>query len=76
MHSVHIDDVAGSVWASAQWIAAIGRKEANAIAGEEIMFHNDKRHVTEVIGMVPPDKKLIAPLFNVVSFSPLYHIGP
>jgi hypothetical protein len=69
LNSVHIDDVAGSVWAGAQWIASLGRKEANSLAGEEIIFHNDKRHVTEVDGMSPHNKKLIAPMFNVVSLT-------
>jgi hypothetical protein len=67
MNSVHIDDVAGSAWACAEWMAKLGRKEANALAGEEIIFHNDKKFVAEVNGMVPHNKKLIAPMFNVVS---------
>ena len=67
MNSVHTDDVAGSLWAAAEWIASLGRKAADSLAGEEIIFHNDKRHVTEVDGMPPHDKKLIAPMFNVVS---------
>jgi hypothetical protein len=67
MNSVHTDDVAGSLWAAALWIASLGRKAADSLAGEEIIFHNDKRHVTEVNGMPPYDKKLIAPMFNIVS---------
>ena len=44
-----------------------GRKEANSIAGEEILFKNDKSKAKTVEGMVEPGKKCIAPLFNVVS---------
>jgi hypothetical protein len=76
MHSVHTDDVAGSLWAAAKWMASIGRKEADSLAGEEIIFHNDKRNLTEVEGMPPHDKKLIAPVFNVVSFLSLDRLRP
>lgn len=62
-----MDDVAGAIWALAEWMAKIGRKEADAIAGEEIIFHNEKSKVQEVEGMPPADKKCIAPLFNLVS---------
>lgn len=48
-------------------MAKVGRKEADSIAGEEIIFHNEKSKVQEVEGMVPADKKCIAPLFNLVS---------
>ena len=64
---VHVDDVAGASWALAEWMGKIGRKEADAIAGEEIVFHNEKSKVAEVEGMAPADKKCIAPLFNLVS---------
>lgn len=57
------------MWACAQWMSTIGgRTEANAIAGEEIRFKNDKSKVDEVEGMVPPDVQVIAPLFNIVRF--------
>lgn len=48
-------------------MAKVGRKEADSIAGEEIIFHNEKSKVQEVEGMVPADRKCIAPLFNLVS---------
>lgn len=64
-HVVHVDDVAGASWALAEWMGKIGRKEADAIAGEEIVFHNEKSKVAEVEGMAPADKKCIAPLFNL-----------
>jgi hypothetical protein len=67
MHTVHIDDVSGALWACAEWMAREGRKEADTLAGEEIIFHNDKSKVKEVEGMVAHDKKVIAPLFNLVS---------
>lgn len=55
------------MWACAEWMSKIGRKEANSIAGEEILFKNDKSKAKTVEGMVDPSKKCIAPLFNVVS---------
>lgn len=55
------------MWALAGWMAGLGRKEADAIAGEEILFKNDKSKAKKVDGMVSPDTKCIAPLFNIVS---------
>jgi hypothetical protein len=37
------------------------------LAREEIFWKNDKSKVTEVTGMPPPETKVIAPLFNLVS---------
>ncbi|KAI0080603.1 hypothetical protein K474DRAFT_1657758 [Panus rudis PR-1116 ss-1] len=65
MHVVHVEDVAGAMWTLAEWMAGIGRKEANSIAGEEILFKNDKNKAKEVEGMVPPTTTVIAPLFNL-----------
>jgi hypothetical protein len=67
INTVHIEDVAGGLWAAAQWIAGTGRKEADTLAGEEIIFHNEKSKVKEVTGMLPHDTKVIAPVFNLVS---------
>jgi hypothetical protein len=61
-------DIAGGLWACAEWMASLGRKEATSLAGEEILFHNDKGKVADVPGMPPHDEKLIAPLFNLVNF--------
>ncbi|KAI6151013.1 hypothetical protein BKA82DRAFT_4122827 [Pisolithus tinctorius] len=47
----------------------LGRKEANAIAGEKISFHNDKGKVKEVAGTCSPDAQPVAPIFNVVDDS-------
>ena len=44
-----------------------GRVEADALAGEEILFKNDKIKVREVEGAAAPEKKCVAPLFNIVS---------
>lgn len=65
VHTVHIDDVVAAAWASAEWIAKLGRQEANTIAGEELSFHNDKSALKEVEGIVPPERKVVAPLFNI-----------
>ncbi|OBZ75658.1 3-hydroxyisobutyrate dehydrogenase, mitochondrial [Grifola frondosa] len=55
-HTVHIDDVVGALWACAEWMAKIGRKEADAIAGEEIVFRNDKNMYNVVDGMEDDSK--------------------
>jgi len=68
-NTVHVYDVAGSLWACATWMASLGRKEADILAGEEIKFHNDKSKTKEVASMPPYDQKLIAPLFNLVDDS-------
>lgn len=51
----------------AEWMSRVGWDEALKLAGEEIFWRNDKNKMTEVTGMPPPDKKIIAPLFNLVS---------
>ncbi|THV07857.1 hypothetical protein K435DRAFT_772217 [Dendrothele bispora CBS 962.96] len=68
-NTVHVDDVAGALWACANWMALLGRKEADSVAGTEIFFHNDKNKVSEVEGMPPHNQKLVAPLFNLVDDS-------
>jgi hypothetical protein len=71
MHSIHVYDVAGAAWACAQWMVPLGRKQADALAGEEIIFHNDKSKIKTIDGVPPHDKKLLAPLFNLVDDSEL-----
>ena len=66
-HTVHVDDIAGAMWAAAEWMAKTGRKEADVLAGEEIVFKNEKSKAAEVEGMVLPSEKVIVPLFNIVS---------
>lgn len=60
------------MWSLAEWMAPQGRKAADALAGEIIPFHNEKSKVKDVEGMPPHDRKLVAPLFNLVRF-PLIH---
>ena len=67
MNTVHSDDVAGGLWAAAEWMSRVGREEALKLAGEEIYWKNDKSKVTEVKGMPSPETKVVAPLFNLVS---------
>ncbi|KII88949.1 hypothetical protein PLICRDRAFT_53446 [Plicaturopsis crispa FD-325 SS-3] len=69
MYSVHAADVAGGLWACAEWIKSVGRKEADAIAGEEIIAHHQKSKVKDVEGLVPHSQKVIAPLFNLTDDS-------
>jgi len=64
-HTVHADDIAGAMWAVAEWMASIGRAKALADAGEEIPFKNDKSKAKKVEGVISPDTKCIAPLFNL-----------
>ncbi|KAI6043050.1 hypothetical protein EDC04DRAFT_2891319 [Pisolithus marmoratus] len=69
VHTVHIDDVAGALWACAEWMRPLGRKQADAIAGEKIPFHNDRSRVKEVVGTCSPDTQPVAPMFNLVDDS-------
>jgi hypothetical protein len=64
MNTIHSDDVAGGLWAAAEWMSRVGRTEALNEAGEEICYKNKVREVT---GMPPPEKKIVVPLFNLVS---------
>ena len=66
INTVHVLDVAGAAWASANWMAREGRKSANQIAGIPLLFHNDKNKVKEVDGAISPSEKPVAPLFNLV----------
>jgi len=68
-NTVHVLDVAGAAWTSANWMAREGRKSANQIAGQALFFHNDKSKVKEVDGMIPPHEKPVAPIFNLVDDS-------
>ncbi|KAJ3979181.1 hypothetical protein F5890DRAFT_1641432, partial [Lentinula detonsa] len=76
-NTLHVEDLAGAAWASAMWMASLGRKEADSLAGESIIFHNEKSKVSQVEGMPPHDSKLVAPLFNLVddSNSTLLSVG-
>ncbi|KAI6110046.1 hypothetical protein F5141DRAFT_1118342 [Pisolithus sp. B1] len=69
VHTVHIDDVAGALWACAEWMRPLGRQQADAIAGEKILFHNDKGKVKELAGTCSPDVQPVAPIFNLVDDS-------
>ncbi|KDQ60618.1 hypothetical protein JAAARDRAFT_204453 [Jaapia argillacea MUCL 33604] len=69
VNTVHIDDVVGSLWACASWMAHLGRVQADSIAGEVIHFHNDKSRIKDLEGVAPHDSKIVAPLFNIVDDS-------
>lgn len=51
-----------------------GRAKADELAGEEIPWHNDKSKLAEVSEIVPPDRKVVAPLFNVEDDSQLPYV--
>ncbi|KAF7966847.1 hypothetical protein HWV62_36895 [Athelia sp. TMB] len=74
MHCIHVDDVAGVIWAAAQWMAPLGRAAADSQAGEEIIFHNSKSKFKDVADIVSHDKKVVAPIFNAVDDSQLTHV--
>ncbi|KZT03520.1 uncharacterized protein LAESUDRAFT_729108 [Laetiporus sulphureus 93-53] len=64
-HTIHATDVAGAFWACAEWMDRVGgRKEADALAGEELPFKNDKSKA-DIDGVIAPDMKVVAPLFNL-----------
>ncbi|KAL4074666.1 NAD binding domain of 6-phosphogluconate dehydrogenase-domain-containing protein [Scleroderma yunnanense] len=69
VHTVHAEDVAGAMWACAQWMTPLGRKQADALAGEKIYFHNDSGKVKEVTGTCSSDAQPVAPIFNLVDDS-------
>ncbi|KAB5594850.1 NAD-dependent epimerase/dehydratase family protein [Ceratobasidium theobromae] len=54
LNTIHVDDVAGGMWACAQWMAERGRAQADAEAGEELHFFNDKARCAEVAFVPPP----------------------
>ncbi len=62
-----MEDIAGGLWACAQWMAPLGRKAADEAAGEDIPFQNDKSKLKDVPEAPAHDKKVAAPLFNLVS---------
>jgi hypothetical protein len=47
-----------------------GREKADELAGEIIHWHNEKKLVGEVEGMVPHNVTVKAPLFNLASSQP------
>lgn len=66
MHTVHVDDIAGALWACAEWMVPLGREKADAVAGVAILSHEEASKVKDVVGAPTPDKKIIVPLFNLV----------
>ncbi|CAE6478601.1 hypothetical protein ACGC1H_003020 [Rhizoctonia solani] len=69
MNTVHVDDVAGAMWACAKWMAERGRSQADAEAGEELHFFNDKSKISEISFAPPATSVPVAPLFNLVDDS-------
>ncbi|KAI0340496.1 hypothetical protein BDW22DRAFT_1430654 [Trametopsis cervina] len=69
-HTVHVEDVAGSLFACAEWMVKTGRAQADSIAGEELYCLADKKRVKELQaegteGLCNPDDKFVAPIFNI-----------
>ena len=68
----HNTDVAAALWRCATWIDEIGgRQKADELAGETIQWHNEKKHVGEVEGVVAHNVAVKAPLFNLVGSRPI-----
>ena len=68
----HNSDVAAGLWRCATWIDEVGgRQKADELAGEIIQWHNEKKHVGEVEGIVPHNVVVKAPLFNLVRSQPI-----
>lgn len=64
----HNTDAVAALWRCATWIDEVGgREKAEGLAGEVIYWHNDKKHVGEVEGVVPHNTTVKAPLFHLVS---------
>jgi hypothetical protein len=72
IHTIHIDDVCGALWTAAKWMEPLGRKEADAVAGEKIFFQNDKKKIADVEGVTAATDIPIAPIFNLVIRLQLY----
>ncbi|KAJ3780398.1 hypothetical protein GGU10DRAFT_416606 [Lentinula aff. detonsa] len=72
-NTLHVEDLAGAAWASAMWMASLGRKEADSLAGESIIFHNEKSKVSQVEGMPPHDTH--SSIFTLLSVGQTHHVG-
>ncbi|KZT26497.1 hypothetical protein NEOLEDRAFT_1177498 [Neolentinus lepideus HHB14362 ss-1] len=68
-NTAHIDDVVGAAWGCAEWMSKLGRQEADTVAGEPLLFHNDKSKIKALEGACAPDAKPVAPVFNLVDDS-------
>jgi hypothetical protein len=66
INTVHVDDVTSALWAAAEWMAPLGRAEANKLAGEKIPFLNDKKAIADIPNVLAHDVTPVAPLFNLV----------
>ncbi|KAG8932170.1 hypothetical protein FRC03_005359 [Tulasnella sp. 419] len=71
MNTVHVDDVSGAMWAAAEWMAPLGREQANNVAGEVIHYFppTQKDLVAELEGHLPKGSDPVAPLFNITDDS-------
>lgn len=62
----HNSDVSAALWRCATWIDEVGgREKAEVLAGEVLHWHNEKKHVSQVEGMVPHNITVKAPLFHL-----------
>lgn len=68
MHTVHLEDVAGALWAVAQWMEPLGRAKANEIAGETLRFYAPEKKdlLKDLEGHLPKGSDPVAPFFNIV----------
>ncbi|KAI0703577.1 hypothetical protein BC835DRAFT_1483604 [Cytidiella melzeri] len=69
-HTVHVDDVAGALFACAEWIARVGREQAFADAGEDLICLGDKKklkehHTNGLERLCDPAETIRMPAFNL-----------
>lgn len=69
MNTLHLEDMAGAMWAAAQWIEPLGRAKADELAGETITYFPPGKPelVAGLEGYLPKGQDPRAPFFNVVS---------
>ncbi len=76
IHTIHTTDVVRAVFTSARWMTELGRRKADEKAGVNVASSwalDEKPDVK--IEVVDPKKKIIVPLFNLVSVDVSYHLG-
>ena len=83
LHTVHVRDVPRALIKVAEWMAKVGREEADNIAGEELPSawtwstgkdgDQERQGMKQVADLSDPAARIRAPYFNLVSraFQPL-----
>ncbi|KAG9014997.1 hypothetical protein FRB94_007069 [Tulasnella sp. JGI-2019a] len=71
INTVHLEDIAGAMWAVAEWMKAVGRAKAIELAGESIGFRalENASLLEGLEGHLPKGSDPVVPLFNLVDDS-------